>query len=408
MMQKVTVRITSVVSGCTITSVKARRLRFAGYAGVNKGGAMIGSHVRAFRCRACGYCCYRNKVWDSYLEVDDATFAKLAHAGMADVTGKIATGPNQVKQLQCTGNHCSFLNKSNLCEINLQYGYEYLPDACKTYPRIIGVTTRGIEISLIFVCREAIKAIISQNKIVFSEEKPAGLIYPNSYHYELSSTDEYDLQRIQQYFEFLPNAISGLQNRCLPFKHRLRTLSEDSLRISDYAEPINSSEPSLQAALGILHEIIISRTYEETNDYTGQYCDNLRKIGFLIDDKAFSLTAFQTSKEMFIVREYDKYTYILENYAVNFMTTNIYFFNGSVFGYTMLLILLSSIQLFMAGYAAFYRRTLDEEIIILAIQSVDTAFFGHINWFSNKITDVIKQHGMHNSIKMAAVLGQVL
>ncbi len=369
---------------------------------------MIGSHVRAFRCRACGYCCYRHEIWDSYLEVDEVTLEKITSEGIDDIKNNIITGKNQVKQLKCTGNHCSFLNQGNLCEINLQYGYGYLPDACKTYPRIIGITTRGIEISLIFVCREAIKTIISQNKIVFSEEKPAALIYPNRYHYELSSTDEYDLQRIKQYFEFLPNAISRLQNRCLPFKHRLRTLGEDSLRMSEYTEPINSSEPSLQAALGILHEIIISRTYEAANDYTGQYSDNLRKIRSLINDKAFSLTEFQTCKERFVSREYDKYAYIVENYAVNFMTTNIYFFNGSVFGYTMLLILLSSVQLFMAGYAAFYRRTLDEEIIILAIQSVDTAFFGHIHWFSNKITDVIKQHGMHNSIKMATMLGQVL
>jgi hypothetical protein len=62
----------------------------------------------------------------------------------------------------------------------------------------------------------------------------------------------------------------------------------------------------------------------------------------------------------------------------------------------------------MAGYAAFYRRSLDEEIIILAIQNVDTAFFGHINWFSNKITDIIKQHGICDSVKMAVMLGQVI
>ncbi|QDR79813.1 flagellin lysine-N-methylase [Sporomusa termitida] len=369
---------------------------------------MIGSHVRAFRCRACGYCCYRNKVWDSYLELDEVTFEKITNEGMDDIKSNIITSQNQVRQLKCTGNQCSFLNKNNLCDINLQYGYEYLPDACKTYPRIIGLSTRGIEASLIFVCREAIKTIISQNKITFSDEKIKGLIHPNIYHYELSSTDEYDIQRIKQYFEFLPRAINGLQNRCLSLKKRLLILGEESLRMSEYTETINFSEPSLKDSLGILHEIIISRTYEADNDYTEQYIDSLRKIRSIIDDKTFSLAAFKNTKETFIGREYDQYAYILENYLVNFMTTNIYFFNGSAFGYIMLMILLSSIQLFMAGYAAFYRRTLDEEIIILAIQNVDTAFFGHINWFSNKITDIIKQHGLSTSTKMAVVLGQVL
>jgi Fe-S-cluster containining protein len=369
---------------------------------------MIGSHVRAFRCRACGYCCYRNKVWDSYLLFDEVTFEKITNGGIDDIKRNVTTSENHVRQLKCTGNHCSFLNKSNLCDINLKYGYEYLPDACKTYPRIIGLSTRGIEISLIFVCREAIKTIISQNKITFSEEKINGLIYPNIYHYELSSTDEYDMQRIKKYFEFLPDAINGLQNRCLPLKKRLRILGDESLQMSEYIETINSSAANLMDSLGILQEIIISRTHEIDNDYTEQYVESLRKIRPIIDNKKFSLPEFQTIKETFIDRESDKYEYVLENYAVNFMTTNIYFFNGSAFGYIMLMILLSLIQLFMAGYAAFYRRSLDEEIIILAIQNVDTAFFGHINWFSNKITDIIKQHGICDSVKMAVMLGQVI
>lgn len=373
-----------------------------------EGETMIGSHVRAFRCRACGYCCYRNKVWDSYLVFDEVTFEKINNEGIDDIKRNIITNQNHVRQLKCTGNHCSFLNKSNLCDINLKYGCEYLPDACKTYPRIIGLSTRGIEISLIFVCREAIKTIINQNKIIFSEEKISELTQPNIYHYELSSTDEYDKQLIKKYFEFLPNAINGLQNRCLPLKKRLLILGEESLQMSEYTDSINVSETSIGDSLGIFHEIIISRTYEADNDYTEQYMDNLRKIRPIIDNETFSLSEFQKIKETFIDKEYDKYEYILENYLVNFMTINIYFFNGSAFGYIMMTILLSSIQLFMAGYAAFYRRSLDEEIIILAIQNVDTGFFGHINWFSNKITDIIKQHGIHDSTKMAVVLGQVL
>jgi Fe-S-cluster containining protein len=239
---------------------------------------MIGSHVRAFRCRACGYCCYRNKVWDSYLLFDEVTFEKITNGGIDDIKRNVTTSENHVRQLKCTGNHCSFLNKSNLCDINLKYGYEYLPDACKTYPRIIGLSTRGIEISLIFVCREAIKTIISQNKITFSEEKINGLIYPNIYHYELSSTDEYDMQRIKKYFEFLPDAINGLQNRCLPLKKRLYILGDESLQMSEYIETINSSAANLMDSLGILQEIIISRTHEIDNDYTEQYVESLRKI----------------------------------------------------------------------------------------------------------------------------------
>lgn len=369
---------------------------------------MIGSHVRAFRCRACGYCCYRNKEWDSYLPVDDVTFMKIASEGIEEIKRNITTSQNQVRQLKCTGNQCSFLNKSNLCVINLKYGYDYLPDACKTYPRIIGLSIRGLEISLIFVCREAIKTIINQNSITFSDEQISGLIQPNTYHYELSSTDEYDLERIKEYFEFLPNAITGLQNRGLSLKKRLLNLGEEALRRCEYAESINLSEISLKDSLDIFHEIIISRTYEADSDYTEQYVGNLRKIHSIIDDNTFSLSEFQNTKETFINRGYAQYEYILENYLVNFMTTNIYFFNGSAFGYIMMMILLSSIQLFMAGYAAFYRRSLDEEIIILAIQTVDTAFFAHFNWFSSKITDIIRQHGICDSMKMAVALGQQL
>lgn len=369
---------------------------------------MIGSHVRAFRCRACGHCCYRNKVWDSYLAVDEVTFEKITNAGIDDIESNIIVSHNHVRQLKCSGNQCSLLNKSNLCDINLKYGYELLPDACKTYPRVIGLSTRGIEISLIFVCREAIKTIISQDKIIFSAENISGLIHPNSYHYELSSTDEYDIQRIKEYFEFLPDAINGLQNRCLSLKKRLFILGENSLQMSEYTGDTNLAEPSLSSALDIFHEIIISRIAEADNDYTEQYIHNLRKISAVIDGKTFSLAEFRNIKETFIDREYEKYEYILENYLVNFMTTNIYFFYGSAFGYIMLVILLSAIQLFMTGYAAFYRRSLDEEIIILAIQNVDTAFLAHINWFSNKITNIIKQCGIYDSTKMAVVLGQAL
>lgn len=369
---------------------------------------MIGSHVRAFRCRACGYCCYRNKLWESYLAVDEGTFEKITNDRIDDIQRNITTVQN-VRQLKCTGNHCSFLNKHNLCEIHLKYGYEYLPDACKTYPRIIGLSPRGIEISLVFICREAIKTIISQNKIVFSEEKVSGLIHPNSYHYEIFSTDEYDLKRIEAYFAFLPKAINDLQNRCQPLKQRLLVLGEESLRLNEYADRTRySSETSIANALRILHDIIISRTYEADNDYTEQYLENLRKVGAVITDDTFSLAKFRNIKERFIDREYAKYEYILENYAVNFMTTNMYFFNGSVFGYMMLMLLVASIMVFMSGYAAYYRRSMDEEIMIIAIQTVDTGFFGHFNWFASKITDIIKQHGTDNTAKIAASLGQVL
>lgn len=369
---------------------------------------MIGSHVRAFRCRACGYCCYRNKEWDSYLAVDEVTFEKAVTEGLDDIRRNIIASRNDVKQLKCSGRHCSFLNKSNLCDINLKYGYEYLPDACKTYPRIIGISTRGIEVSLVFVCREAIKTIISQNKITFSEDAIDGLILPNSYHYELSSTDEYDLQRIKEYFAFLPKAIDDLQDRALPLKQRLLNLGEESLRRSEYKEDMSFFEIGLADALGFFHEIIVDRTYETENDYTGLYNDNLKKISIIIDERAFNLSEYRNCREAFIKREYDKFEYVVENYLVNFMTTNIYFFNGSAFGYIMMIILVASIQLFMTGYAAFYRRCLDEEIITLAIQTVDTAFFGHIDWFSSKITAIIKQHGINNTIHMAIELGQLL
>ena len=369
---------------------------------------MIGSHVRAFRCRACGHCCYRNKVWDSYLVFDEATFKKITNEGIDDITKNITTGQHQVKQLKCTGNQCSFLNKRNLCDINLKYGYEYLPDACKSFPRVIGLSARGMEISLIFICREAIKTLISQNKINFSEEPVDGLIQPNNYHYELASSDPDDMQRIKKYFDFLPKAINNLQNRRLPLKTRLLLLGEESLRMSEYIEGESLSKPSIEDSLSIFREIMISRTHETDQDYTGQYIDHFKKVASVIGDEIFFLTEFQNLKETFIDREYDKYEYILENYLVNFMTTNIYFFNGSAFGYIMMVILLSAIRLFMAGYAAFYRRSLDGEIIILAIQTVDTGFFGHMDWFSNKITDIIKRHGIDDSTQMAIRLGQVL
>jgi len=369
---------------------------------------MIGSHVRDFRCCACGYCCYRNKEWDSYLFFDETTYEKIASEGIDDIKNNIVVSQNHIRKLKCTGNQCSFLNKNNLCDINLKYGYKYLPDACKTYPRIIGVSTRGIEASLVFMCREAIRTIIAQGKITFSEEEISGLILPNTFHYELSSTDEYDIYRIKEYFAFLPKAINCLQNRDLSLRERLLILGEESLRMSEYTGSDDFLESSTTDALGMLHEIIISRTYEADNDYTEPYIANVKKIGSIICDNAIFLSEFQRCNEKFIAREYGNYEYILENYLVNFMTTNIYFFNGSAFGYTMMVMLLSAIKLFMSGYAAFYQRCLDEEIIITAIQTVDTAFFGHINWFSNKITDSIKQHGMHEATKMAMALGQAL
>ncbi|WBW95460.1 flagellin lysine-N-methylase [Oceanirhabdus sp. W0125-5] len=139
---------------------------------------VIPNNILSFKCAMCGECCTGWKI-----EIDKITCNKikkeLKKSEIEDKIkfeyskGKLTSGT--IKMLD--DGKCSFLDSDNLCGLQKEKGINFISDVCKQYPRIFISTTRGVEQSMYFSCREALKLLDNDKPIEFD-------VNPICYNYE--------------------------------------------------------------------------------------------------------------------------------------------------------------------------------------------------------------------------------
>ena len=176
-------------------------------------------YVSRFQCdgTACNAKCCKGwritidpKTYQKYCNLEPVSFRKRVISKL-----KYQKGQNQFAIRLDNKGRCPFLGRDLLCEIQKNYGAEYLSQTCRVYPRIINDFGDMVEKSLTLTCPVAAKLVLLQEEPIAFEQVR---IAPDDIKRKLP-------EDIKGYaFDVQYGGISILQNRKLSIDQRLVVL----------------------------------------------------------------------------------------------------------------------------------------------------------------------------------------
>lgn len=380
------------------------------------------SYIKEFSCiggKCEDSCCIG---WDididkisfkQYFKTDNAEMRKMFQKNIHN--NEYCTSPDvdygRVKLKK--GKRCAFLDDENLCVIYKKLGEEHLSNVCTCYPRILNVVDGIYERSLDVACPEAARILLSKEEgIKFDEREESlgkhivsGMIDTKSkefkdfiikYFNELRSISlrimlerKYTLsQRLFVLGYFLERAEEEFAEKGNLDKY-LRDLDVFQV-LEDYED--NKFNYILQAAFfkAVLKDLDVFKEIdsESFKKYTRELYDgfDLENMEDVTEKSEMFMDAYEEYEDKYL----EKYSYIFENYLVNFMFNNLFPFSeseSSFDGYIMLLMRFSLIRFYLVG-RYLNNESESAENIINMIQSFSKAVEHHKTFLSDVLQDI--------------------
>lgn len=280
---------------------------------------------------------------------------------------------------------CPFLDEKNYCVIHSNLGEDYLSNVCTCFPRVTNKIDEIYEMSLDVACPEAARLILIREEginFISKEESLGKHIISAQIDTKLKVVQRTPLKYFKEVRDF---CIKIIQNREFNLNERLYVLGDFISKIEDVIDKdlndiikfikaynmrraaknfINDDINSLLGNSNMNYIIqmnffikmlkILKVDKEVESDTFKKYTADILK-GFNIENEenisensGFYIKAFEGYNESSM----SKYSYIFENYIVNFIYNNTFPFNEvmSFFdSYIMLLIRFSFIRFYLVG-----------------------------------------------------------
>ena len=280
---------------------------------------------------------------------------------------------------------CPFLDEKNYCVIHSNLGEDYLSNVCTCFPRVTNKIDETYEMSLDVACPEAARLILLREEGInfIDKEEPLGKhIISAQIDTKLKAVQKTPLKYFKEVRDFCINII---QNREFNLNERLYILGDFISNIEDVIDKNLNDIPKLinsydmrRAAKEFINDDINSLLGNDNMNYIIQmdFFKKMLKI-LKVDKEVDSIRFKEYTKEMingytyeglenlsgnsakyikafedYNEGDFNKYSYILENYLVNFIYNNMFPFNEvmSLFdSYMMLLIRFSFIRFYLVG-----------------------------------------------------------
>lgn len=280
---------------------------------------------------------------------------------------------------------CPFLDEKNYCVIHSNLGEDYLSNVCTCFPRVTNKIDETYEMSLDIACPEAARLILLREEGInfIGKEEPLGKhIISAQIDTKLKAVQKTPLKYFKEVRDFCINII---QNREFNLNERLYILGDFISNIEDVIDKNLNDIPKLinsydmrRAAKEFINDDINSLLGNDNMNYIIQmdFFKKMLKI-LKVDKEVDSIRFKEYTKEMingytyeglenlsgnsakyikafedYNEGDFNKYSYILENYLVNFIYNNMFPFNEvmSLFdSYMMLLIRFSFIRFYLVG-----------------------------------------------------------
>lgn len=297
-------------------------------------------------------------------------------------------------------NRCPFLDEENYCVIHSNLGEDYLSNVCTCFPRVTNKIDESYEMSLDVACPEAARLILLKEegiKFVNKEEELGKYIISAQINTNLKEVKNTPIKYFKEIRDF---CIKIIQDRRFTISERLYSLGcfieqieeeiqnnndiikfIESYDVGLFAKAYSDDDFNLLLGNSNMNYIIqidlfrkmlkILRVDKEVESFRFKECTSkmLNGYGFCeeenIQDKSeFYIKAFENYNEKY----FNKYSYILENYLVNFIYNNMFPFNEvmSFFdSYMMLIIRFSFIRFYLVGLYLYNKEERDKNIVEL-------------------------------------------
>lgn len=335
-------------------------------------------------------------------------------------------------KLDKTGS-CVFLNEEKLCNIQLSLGEEYLSQVCTTYPRSNNLVNEVMEKAATTSCPEVARlALLNPDGIQFEqfdEWKNSSIRIRKSLNTKNNAEDT-----VSNYFwELRIFTISLLQNRNYSLQDRLILLGMFFKKLDSYV--LDKKYQDIPQLIATYSSAIEDRSLLDSLEQIPARQDIQLNLVRKVSDAKFimgitnqryldcyrkMLNALTTDKDSInesnveiYVDAYNNYykpfmdenEYILENYMVNYVFSNLFPFTGfsTVFdNYVMLITHFAMVKLNLIGVAG-YDKKLDIEQVIIVIQSFSKVV-EHNNLFLRSIFEFLKENNCTNMAYMAVLI----
>lgn len=307
----------------------------------------VPSYFDTFRC--IGGACQDTCCAGWYIAIDEATYKKYKKVkdpvmkkrlDKELVAKKGPVSSEHVAKIKLKNNRCAFLSSEGLCDLYTHLGEQYLSQTCQLYPRTFNQVNDTLECSLALSCPEAARRILlNPEGITFKEEERA------EKQVVISARLAVNPQKPKGYQDYLLEIrqflIERLQKREDPFQLRFLKL-EAYMRELDHLVRIG--------ALKKIPSFIQERTFNERQNKTivSEASYDERAYIILLDalksmrngkkwpspsyeafyeemlqglDKegGFNKQQFEKGCQIYEETFLNSYSYILENYFVNYI-----------------------------------------------------------------------------------------
>lgn len=292
---------------------------------------------------------------------------------------------------------CPFLDEENYCVIHSNLGEDYLSNVCTCFPRVTNKIDETYEMSLDVACPEAARLILLKEegiKFVNREEHLGKYIISAQIDTNLKEVQNTPLRYFKEIRDF---CIKIIQDRRFTISERLYSFGcfieqlEEEIENNNiikfienydfalFAKAYSDDDLNLLLSNSNMNYIIqidlfrkmlkILRVDKDVESIRFKERTSKMLNGYSFDEEEnlqgkseFYIKAFEEYNEKY----FNKYSYILENYLVNFIYNNMFPFNEvlSFFdSYMMLIIRFSFIRFYLVGLYLNNREENDENIV---------------------------------------------
>lgn len=348
--------------------------------------------------------------YKKYSKLKPSKFKLRLEDGIKRVKGNTASSVWATIKLK-EDKSCPFLNECNLCDIYKELGESYMPKICRSYPRVaykvedrreFSLTTSCIEASrLVLSNKDGIDFILEDVEVKEDEVVWSGITGEGAF---LNSSTKY-------FTEIREFSIDVIQERRLSIEDRLVVLGLFFKRV-DTAEDVNLlidttrigireglyDGASTNLAINELfqfklltgvYDILVNSDLMKSSYYT--YLNNELKsgIGKVEEGKVvLDIDKYTKAKQEYKLRVVD-YSYMLENYIVNYMLSKLFPLNESTMykAYINLIVNVGVLKLHLIGLIKSRGDLLCEEDIIKAVSG-----YSHVVNHNNLINQVVSKY----------------
>ncbi|WP_400162315.1 flagellin lysine-N-methylase [Brevibacillus sp. TJ4] len=369
---------------------------------------LVPTYMDRFQCigSACEDTCCAG--WS--VPIDRATYQKYKKLSQSDLTQKLDTHIKR-KQTNPTEGHyatikmsgcqsCPMLTADSLCEIQLRLGEEYLSKTCANYPRVTNRVNGNYEMAATMSCPEAARLALLNPEPMSFFEIPSQPGQTFSIQTELHPANCSPAELPFYFWDLRIFSIELIQNRRYSLTDRVLILGlfyqnmDDFVNSGKVAEiprlienyrtlikdgsleaAIQQIPPEAAAQIRLLKELIDVRMHIgiDNQRYLDSFQAFLAGISFDNEEGIETVAArYQAAYTDYYKPFMNTYSYVLENYLVNYMYKNTFPFSSNapvLENYFLLALHYSLIKMHLIGIAGFYKDKLAVEHVITLIQS---------------------------------------